>query len=86
MTLTGPGSPQRKLNTYLVFADVSQAFLASCRVILHEDEEAVSKKVKVEVASPNAVAQMQIASLRAIVGWDCLSLRYRYYTDLVIDQ
>jgi len=56
--------------------DVSQAFLASCRVILHEDEEAVSKKVKVEVASPNAVAQMQIASLRAIVGWDCLSLRY----------
>lgn len=55
---------------------MSQAFLASCRVILHEDEEAVTKKIKVEVASSNAVAQMQSASERAVVGWDCLSLRY----------
>ena len=55
---------------------MSQAFLASCRAILHEDEEAVTKKIKVEVASPNTVAQMQSASERAVVGWDCLSLRY----------
>ena len=67
---------QRTLNLYLIFTDVSQAFLASCRVILHEDEEAVTKKIKVEVASSNAVAQMQSASERAVVGWDCLSLRY----------
>ena len=58
------------------FSDVSQAFLASCRVILHEDEETVTKKIKVEVASPNSIAQMQSASERAVVGWDCLSLRY----------
>ncbi len=53
-------------------ADVSQAFLASCRSILHEEDESVTKKIRVELGHP----QQQAGSNRALVGWDLVSLQY----------